>query len=271
MSLAGGEKVGGTRALTAVVPRPGPMTENGTCRTGGLSCTLSFMDTRVLAAAALAGGPAPLAGGEAALIGLAALAIVSIPFLWTLVDHVDTMAHEGIHALLAAALGFSVLEFVLNRDGSGHVRHDAERFGLRVLVISLAGYLGPSAFGLGAARLIATGHVIAVLWLAVVMLVLLLSVISVSFGVVSVPLAVALLALVMRDTRSGLEEFIVYLLTWLMLLSGVRNAVRHGAGAGDAKNLAAATHLPRHLWALIWAVGTVLALFLGGSWLVIGR
>src|ERR1700759_3038887 len=101
-------------------------------------------------------GPAPLPGAEAALIGLLALAIVAIPFLWTLVDHVDTMAHEGIHALLAAALGVSVLEFVLNRAGSGHVRHDAERFGLRVLIVSLAGYLGPSAFGLGAARLIAT-------------------------------------------------------------------------------------------------------------------
>jgi Peptidase M50B-like len=212
-----------------------------------------------------AGTPAPLPGGEAALIGLAALAIVVIPFLWTLVDHLDTMAHEGIHALLAAAVGFSVLEFVLNRDASGHVRHTVEGFGVRVVLVAVAGYLGPSAFGLGAARLIETGHVIAVLWLAMV------SVISVSFGLISVPLAVALLALVMRDSRSGLEEFIVYLLTWLMLLSGVRNAIRHGAGAGDARNLAAFTHLPRHLWALVWAAGTVLALFVGGSWLVLGR
>ncbi len=218
-----------------------------------------------------AGTPGPLPGGEAALIGLAALAIVVIPFLWTLVDHLDTMAHEGIHALLAAAVGFSVLEFVLNRDASGHVRHTVEGFGLRVVLVAVAGYLGPSAFGLGAARLIETGHVIAVLWLAMVLLVLLMSVISVSFGLISVPLAVALLALVMRDTRSGLEEFIVYLLTWLMLLSGVRNAIRHGAGAGDARNLAAFTHLPRHLWALVWAAGTVLALFVGGSWLVLGR
>src|ERR1700759_4883091 len=139
-------------------------------------------------------GPAPLPGAEAVLIGLAALAIVAIPFLWALVDHMDTMAHEGIHALLAAAVGFSVLEFVLNRDGSGHVRHTVEGFGFRVVLVAVAGYLGPSAFGLGAARLIATGHVIAVLWLAMVALVLLLSVVSVSFGLVSVPIAVALLA-----------------------------------------------------------------------------
>jgi hypothetical protein len=215
-------------------------------------------------------GPAPLPGGEAALIGLAALAIVAIPFLWALVDHIDTMAHEGMHALLAVLLGFSLLEFVLNRDGTGHVRHDAERFGLRVLLISLVGYLGPSAFGLGAARLIETGHVIAVLWVAIMFLVLLLTLISVSFGFVSVPVAVVLLLLVMRYQHTGLEEFAVYLLTWLLLLSGARNAVGHGAGAGDAKNLTAATHLPRHLWALIWMAGTVLAVIIGGKWLILG-
>jgi Peptidase M50B-like len=214
--------------------------------------------------------PAPLPGPEAALVGLAALAIIAIPFLWALVDHIDTMAHEGMHALFAALLGFSVLEFVLNRDGSGHVIHDAERFGLRVLLVSLVGYLGPSLFGLGAARLIETGHVIAVLWVAILLLVLLLTLVSPSFGFVSVPVAVVLLVLVMRYQRTGLEEFTVYLVTWLLLLSGVRNAVGHGAGAGDAKNLSARTHLPRHLWALIWMAGTVLAVIIGGKWLVLG-
>jgi Peptidase M50B-like len=214
--------------------------------------------------------PAPLPGGEAALIGLAALAMVSVPFIWPLIDHVDTMAHEGMHALLAAAVGFSILEFVLNRDGTGHVRHDAEAFGLRVLLVSLAGYLGPSAFGLGAARLIATGHVIAVLWLAIGALVLLLTTISTSFGLLSVPLAAVLLVVVVRNAHTGLEEFVVYLLTWLMLLSGARNAVRHGARAGDARNLTASTHLPRHLWALIWIAGTLFALAVAGKWLVLG-
>jgi hypothetical protein len=214
--------------------------------------------------------PAPLPGPEAALVGLAALAIVAIPFLWALVDHIDTMAHEGMHAIFAALLGFSVLEFVLNRDGSGHVIHDAERFGLRVLLVGLVGYLGPSAFGLGAARLIETGHVIAVLWVAILLLVLLLTLISPSFGFVSVPVAVLLLVLVMRYQRTGLEEFVVYLMTWLLLLSGARNAVGHGAGAGDARNLSAGTHLPRRLWALIWMAGTVLAVIIGGKWLILG-
>jgi hypothetical protein len=214
--------------------------------------------------------PAPLPGGEAALIGVLALAMVSVPFIWPLIDHVDTMAHEGMHALLAALVGFSIIEFVLNRDGSGHVRADAEALGLRVLLVGIAGYLGPSAFGLAAARLIVTGHVIAVLWLAIGALVLLLATISTSFGLLSVPVAGALLVVVVRNAHTGLEEFVVYLLTWLMLLSGVRTAVRHGANAGDAHNLTALTHLPRSLWALIWVAGTLYALAVAGKWLVLG-
>jgi len=214
--------------------------------------------------------PAPLPGGEAALIGVVALALVSVPFIWPLIDHVDTMAHEGMHALLAAAVGFSILEFVLNRDGTGHVKHDAEAFGLRVLLVSIMGYLGPSLFGLAAAKLIATGHVIAVLWLAIGALVLLLATISASFGLLSVPLAAVLLVVVVRNAHTGLEEFVVYLLTWLMLLSGARNAVRHGANAGDAHILKASTHLPRSLWALIWMAGTLFALAVAGKWLVLG-
>ena len=46
------------------------------------------------------GSQAPLPGSEAALIGLAALAVVFIPFLWPLVEHFSAMAHEGAHAVV---------------------------------------------------------------------------------------------------------------------------------------------------------------------------
>jgi hypothetical protein len=133
----------------------------------------------------------------------------------------------------------------------------------------VAGYLGPSAFGLCAAKLIETGHVISVLWIAVILLVLLLFLIRQSFGIVSVPVAIALLVIVMRYAHNGLEEVIVYATTWLLLLSGVRVAVMRGAEAADAGLLSATTHLPRHLWALLWLAGTVLAVIIGGKWLVL--
>jgi hypothetical protein len=43
-----------------------------------------------------------------------------------------------------------------------------------------------------------------------------------SFGVISVPVAIALLAVVMRYARPGLEEVFIYGLAWVLLLSGVR-------------------------------------------------
>src|SRR6266481_3187840 len=110
------------------------------------------------------------------------------------------------------------------------------------------GYLGPSGFRLCAAKLIETGHVVTVLWVATVLLVLLLFVIRKSFGMLSVSAAIALLAFVLRHAHDGLEEFIIYGMTWLLLLSGVRVAVAHGAGAKDAENLWKTTHVPRQSW-----------------------
>ena len=219
--------------------------------------------------ALLPGTQAPLPGPEAALIGLAAFAVVMIPFLWPLADHFDTMAHEGAHAVVASAMGFTVLGVTLDHKSNGVTSYLGPGSGPRRLLAAFAGYLGPSGFGLGAAKLIETGHVVGVLWVVTILLVLLLFLVRKSFGVVSVPAAIALLAVVMRYAHGGLQEVIVYGMTWLLLLSGVRNAVTHGARAGDAGQLSTITHLPRRLWALLWIAGTLLAVVIGGKWLVL--
>jgi hypothetical protein len=216
-----------------------------------------------------AGTQAPLPGGTAVLIGLAALAVVLIPFARPLAEYFDTMAHEGAHAVTGSILGLSPQGVWLEQDGAGATSFALPIRGPRGILVAAAGYLGPSAFGLWAAKLIETGHVIAVLWIAVVLLVLLLFLIRKSFGVVSVPAAIALLALIMRGAHTGLEEFSAYGLTWLLLLSGARVALTHGAGAGDAWILAHLTRLPRRFWALLWLSGTLLAVVIGGKWLVL--
>jgi len=58
-------------------------------------------------------------------------------------------------------------------------------------------------------------------------------------------------------------------MTWLLLLSGVRVAVAHGANAGDAANLNQRTHIPRQIWALLWFAGTLTAVAAGGKWLIL--
>lgn len=69
---------------------------------GRSSCTIGGMQATH---ALLPGTQAPLPGPEVAFTGLAAFAFMMIPFLWPLVDHFDTMAHEGAHAVVASARG----------------------------------------------------------------------------------------------------------------------------------------------------------------------
>jgi peptidase M50B-like protein len=216
------------------------------------------------------GTVAPLSGTEAALIGLAALAVVMIPFLWPLVEQFNVMAHEGAHALVAFAMGFKSDGVTIAIDNTGETKYVNDPVtGVRRTLTRIVGYLGPSGFGLCAAKLIENGRVVTVLWLAIALLVLLLFLIRKSFGIFSVPAAIALLVYVTRHAHDGLEEVIVYGMTWLLLLSGVRVAVAHGAGAKDAENLRIVTHIPERIWALLWLVGTLTAVAAGGKWLVL--
>lgn len=216
------------------------------------------------------GTQAPLPGSEAALVGLAALAVVIIPFLWPLVEQFNVMAHEGAHAVVGSAMGFGIKSVTLDMESRGATGyHRAPDMGPRRTLSRFVGYLGPSGFGLCAAKLIETGHVVTVLWIAIMLLVLLLFSIRKSFAIISVPAVIALLAFVMRHAHDGLEEVIVYGMTWLLLLSGVRVAVADGAGAGDAGNLSRTTYIPSQIWALLWLAGTLLAVAVGGKWLVL--
>jgi hypothetical protein len=186
-----------------------------------------------------------------------------VPFLWPLADRLDTMAYEGAHAIVASTLGFTVPGVTLDRFLVPRSWRRAEKPADRFRRLP-----GPSGFGLGAAKLIETGHGACVPPIAIILLVLLLFLIRGSFGAVPVPAAIALLAVVIRCAHDGLEEVIAYAMTWL-LLSGARNAVTRSAGAGDEADLSRAPRLPRWLWAVLWIAGTLGAAATGGKWLVL--
>jgi hypothetical protein len=210
----------------------------------------------------------PLPGGESILIGLAAAAVVMVPLLGAPVEHFSSMTREGTNALLAVILGLTVAEIVLDRHSKGRTNIVGE--GLRVVLVVLIGFLGPSLFGVGAAELIAHGKPVAVLWMLVLLLVLVLFLVRRSFGMLSVPVAIVLVYLVLRYAHTGTEVVAAYAVAWLLLLSGLRASVRHGINSGHADALRKRTHLPRLLWALLWLAGTVVALLIGGKLLVLG-
>jgi len=162
------------------------------------------------------------------------------------------MAHEGTHAITGSILGFGIKGVEINPIAEGGTDYRRPTLGPRRVVTAFVGYLGPSAFGLAAAKLITLGHIIAVLWLAVIF-----------------PVAIALLYVLTRYASAGLQVVMAYAMTWVLLLSGVRVALQDGANAGDADTLTGITRLPRQLWALLWLAGTLGALYLGVHLLVL--
>jgi Peptidase M50B-like len=210
---------------------------------------------------------APLSAAGAVLIGLAALAAVSLQEIWLIARHVNTIAHEGAHAMTGSALGHRIERVELYPDATGLTERSGYRFPGHVTA-RFAGYLGPSLFGLGAAKLIEVGHSVAVLWLTLLLLIVLLFVLRKVFSYVPVIATGLVIYLIARYGSVGADAIAAYLITWFLLLSGVRVVLDHNLDAKDAKNLASMTHIGRAFWVLLWLVGSVAAVGIGGALLV---
>jgi len=209
----------------------------------------------------------PLSGTETVLIGLV-VSIVLVPSAtWQLVQHFQVMAHEGMHGVVGSLSGRTVEYIELKSDASGGTRV-VPTSGTGYLVAGFAGYLGPSAFGLGAARLIQFGHIIVVLWVNMLLLGLLLIRLKPSFGYVTVPLAGFLIFLVLKHMSQSAEILAAYAITWFLLLSGTRIVEQRGVNADDAGLLRDRTSIPRLVWFALWLAGTLTAVVIGARWML---
>lgn len=209
----------------------------------------------------------PLSGTETVLIGLV-VSIVLVPSAtWQLIQHFQVMAHEGTHGVVGSLSGRTVewIELKSNADGGTRV---VPTSGPGYLVAAFVGYLGPSAFGLGAARLIQYGHIIAVLWLSMLLLGLLLIRLKRSFGYVTVPLAGFLIFLVLKHASQTADILAAYVITWFLLLSGVRIVVQRNIDADDGGLLRDRTRIPRLVWFALWLAGTLAGVVIGARWML---
>jgi hypothetical protein len=210
---------------------------------------------------------APLPAPAVVVIGLAALAAVGVQEIWLLLRHVNVIAHEGAHAITGTVIGQRVRSVKLQPNATGATAMSGGKSAGNATV-GFVGYLGPSAFGLGAAKLIELGHSAAVLWLTLLLLVLLLLVLRSVFGFVSVLLTGGLLYLIAAYGSVGADSITACAVAWFLLLSGVRVVFDDGIKAADAGNLAKLTHIRPGCWVWLWLIGSVLALALGGALLV---
>ena len=202
------------------------------------------------------------------VIGLAALVVISLDLGWRIIRHPGVMAHEGAHAVVGSVLFRKVGGIKMDSAGNGETLVGGGGC-LGSVFVGFAGYVGPSLFGLGAARLIEFGHVVAVLWIALFLLGVLLMSVRWSFGIITVVLTGAAVYGIARYAPLAVQMVAGYAIAWLLLLTGVRQIVAHGVSAGDAAILASRTSIPRLLWSLIWLAATLAAVVAGGSMLVL--
>jgi hypothetical protein len=212
----------------------------------------------------------PLSGAAAMLIGLAALGVSMIGPFWRILKHGTVMAHEGAHAAGLAMVFQKVGGIELNSDATGGTDPAAAQIGcLSWVFVATLGYLGPSLFGLAAAKMIETDHIVEVLWIALFLLALLALAVTTKFGVFTVIVAGGLVFLIVRYTSLEAQIIAAYAITWLLLLTGVRRMLEVGMQSQDGKNLAGKTLVPRFIWFLFWLAGTVTAVAIGGKWLIL--
>jgi hypothetical protein len=210
----------------------------------------------------------PLSDAAVVLIGVAALGAVTVDVSWQIVRHFTVMAHEGAHAVAGLLLFRSFNGIELNRDATGGTAISPAG-GLGGVLIGLAGYVGPSAFGLVAAKLIELRYATAVLWMVLFLLAMLLIGLRRSFGLITVIVAGLIVYGVGRYAPMTAQVGAAYAIAWLLLLSGVRRVLEVGAGSDDGARLRGMTHLPRALWFLFWLGATLVAAFEGARLLLV--
>jgi Peptidase M50B-like len=209
----------------------------------------------------------PLPPPAALLIGIVAFLVVLGQTLWLVARHVNTIVHEAAHAMVGLGTGRRVRSVRLNPDRSGDTDL-VPPSGAGFIAAAIAGYIGPSASGLVAAKLISLGHIVAVLWLGLLLLAAMLLMVRNLFGGILILVAGGLLYLIVRYTPVGVEIVVAYGVAWFLLVSGVKVVVEAGSNPKDARVLAEQTFIWASAWSFLWLLGTIAALVVGAAILV---
>src|SRR3954471_6695023 len=210
-----------------------------------------------------------------AVTGVAALGAVSVRSVWHVLRNVVTIAHEGGHALAALLTGRQLQGIRLHSDTSGVTVSSGKPYGPGMIVTAFAGYTTPPVLGLGAAALLAVGHITALLWASIVLLVAILVMVRNAYGVVSVVTTGAVVFAVSWFGTATVQAAFAYAFTWFLLLAGARPVVelqgkraRGRAPDSDADQLARLTGMPGLMWVFGFGLVAVVALLAGGAWLL---
>jgi hypothetical protein len=207
--------------------------------------------------------------------GVLALVVVASARVWPVARIVVTIVHEGGHALVALATGRRLAGVRLYRDTGGVTVSAGRRDGPGIALTTAAGYPAPSLLGLGAAALLAIGHLTGMLLLSLVLLAGLAIAVRNVYGMLAVLATAAAVAAVCLFASAVVQAGFGYTMTWFLLLGGVRPVIelqrerrRDRTRRTDADQLARLTPVPGGAWVMIFGIFAVAALAVSARWLV---
>ncbi|HEX9520215.1 MAG TPA: M50 family metallopeptidase [Streptosporangiaceae bacterium] len=207
--------------------------------------------------------------------GALALAAVASARVWPITRTVVTIVHEGGHAMVALATGQRRVRVRLYRDTAGETVSASGAAGVGIALTAAAGYPAPSLAGLGAAAMLAAGHVTGMLLLGLVLLAGLAVAVRNPYGMVAVLATGATLAVICLYASALIQAGFGYAMTWFLLFGGVRPVMelhrqrrRGRTQRSDADQLARLTPMPGGAWVTIFGIFALAALVVSGLWLV---
>ena len=207
--------------------------------------------------------------------GALALAAVASARVWPITRTVVTIVHEGGHAMVALATGQRRVRVRLYRDTAGETVSASGAAGVGIALTAAAGYPAPSLAGLGAAAMLAAGHVTGMLLLGLVLLAGLAVAVRNPYGMLAVLATGATLAVICLYASALIQAGFGYAMTWFLLFGGVRPVMelhrqrrRGRTQRSDADQLARLTRMPGGVWVTIFGIFALAALVVSGLWLV---
>ncbi len=199
--------------------------------------------------------------------------VAAVP-LWRFTTHAITIAHEGGHALFGLLFGRAITKITVTTGGGGSTHFGAGGGWLAVVMSFLAGYLGPSIFGLaGAWMLVNDVPPRVVLLTTLVFMAMLLLMVRNPFGFIAVPLTAAVIWAVAMRAEPEAQLVFAYIWVWFLLMGGARQIpelYRHWLGGGepDTVVLSKSTGLSTAFFVAFFWAGSLGALVWGGALLL---
>jgi hypothetical protein len=205
----------------------------------------------------------------------AVVAFVAAVPLWRFTTHAITIAHEGGHAMVGSLFGLVVQRIRVNTGGNGGTSfRPGNDDWLAWVMAALAGYLGPSLFGLAGAWMLT--HDISprsVLLTTLVLIGLLLVMVRTVFGLFVVPLTGLIVWAVATRAEAQAQLVFAYIWVWFLLMGGTRQVPElyrqwKAGGEPDTAKLAEKTGLSTAFFVVLFWLGSLAALLYGGALLL---